>query len=521
MKKKGIVWTILAAIVFLVVTAATAGLLVKVAGLNILPEKYLGLVIAAVVFVLLIIFLLFFVFPIKKKTEDAAEAQVVKKPIGKYVIRTIAMLLAVTLLAGDVLGIQMVNEFEDAMSNLVDDDKNEQVKVEEFVIGVYVRAEDKAVDLEAAKRYDFGYSLSYDRNNVRRGISEIESTLDRKLDAVEYNDIFEMVDKVLAKELDAFILSEAYLDILEDQEGYGDISSKIKCIHKCVVTVETPIVEKEEAPFDITKDTFIIYVSGHDTNYAAKRANSDVNILAVVNPSTKQVLLINTPRDSYVPISVSETGALDKLTHCGVYGVQCSMDTLGDLYDIDINYYAQLNFVGFKRLVDALGGIEVYSEKEIYTTNEGIHFVKGVNYVNGEQALAFVRERKKYGSDRYRGKHQMAVIKGIIGKMSSGALLTNYSEILASMGTYFKTSVSQEELATIVKMQLNDLASWNVQMYAVDGTGDSQTSYSLPNLKTYVMRLNQATVDHAKTLIEMVYDGKIIEESDLKVPTQQ
>lgn len=507
---KGKVWIVLAAIVLLVTGAASAGLLVKVAGLNILPMKYLVAVIVAIALVLLLIALLFFVFPIKKE-----------KKVAKYVIRTIAMLLALTLLAGDVLGIQMVNKFEETMSNLTEGDKNETVKVEEFVIGLYVRAEDKAETLEDAKRYDIAYSLSYDRNNVRRGISEMEAELDRNLKLEEYNDIFEMVDKVLAKEKDAFILSEAYFDIMEDQEGYEDISSKIKCIHTCVVTIETEIVEREETPFDITKDTFIIYVSGHDTNYAAKRANSDVNIIAVVNPTTKQVLLINTPRDSYVPISVSEDGALDKLTHCGVYGVQCSMDTLGALYDIDINYYAQLNFTGFKRLVDALGGIEVYSEKEIYTTNEGIHFVKGINYVNGEEALAFVRERKKYGSDRYRGKHQMAVIKGIIGKMSSGALLMNYNGILESMGNYFKTSVSQEELSSIVKMQLDDLATWNVQMYAVDGTGDNQTSYSLPNLKTYVMRLNQATVDHAKTLIEMVYDGEIIEESDLTVPTQE
>lgn len=516
--QKSKVWTISAAIVFVVVTLATAGLLFQVAGLNMLPMKYLGLVIFAVVFLLLLIFAFFFFLPLKKKAqEQAAEEQPVKKPIAKYVLRSVAMVLAIAMVVVDVVGIQMINKFEETMSNMSDDDKDEVVKVEEFVIGVFVRAEDKAENLEDVKRYDLAYSLAYDRNNTRKAINVMENELDRKLELEEFKDIFEMIDKVLAGEKAGFVLSMDYLDILADQAGYEDIASKIKCVHECTVTIETDVAEKEEVAFDVTKDTFVVYLSGHDTTFAAKRANSDVNILAVINPTTKQVLLINSPRDSYVEISVSPDGALDKLTHCGTYGVECSMDTLNELYDIDIKYYAQLNFTGFMKLIDAVGGISVYSEKHIETF-DGYTFVKGMNELNGDQALRFVRERKMYGGDRVRGRHQMEVIKGLIAKMSSGALLRNYDDVLDSMGKYFKWNLPQEDISALVKMQLGDMAEWNVQMYAITGTGDNKTSYSLPNLSTYVMIIDPATVDHAKTLIDMVYDGEIIEDEDLVLP---
>lgn len=512
--EKKIVWTISAASIYAITIAVTIGLFVKLIGIDMLPAKYLGLAIGVVVFLLLLIFACFFLLRVKKNKYLT------------YLIRAVGILLVSAMVTVDVVGIQMITKFEDTMSNLVEEDpeykgdkEDEKVKIEEYVIGVFVRADDKAEKLEDIKRYDFGYSLSYDRINTQQAINVIEHELNHNLEMEEYRDIFLMVDKVLNGEKDAFVLNMAYLDILIDQEGYEDVMDELKCVYECIVTTETNVPEKEEVPFDVTKDTFIVYISGHDTTLATKRANSDVNILAVVNPSTKQVLLINTPRDSYVEISVSKNGDLDKLTHCGTYGVECSMDTLGALYDIDINYYAQLNFKGFVQLIDALGGINVYSEKEFYSTSEGIFIPKGNSHLDGAAALEFVRERKQFsGGDRMRGRHQMEVIKGIISKVSSGSLLKNYNKVLDSMGGYFKCNVPQEDISALVKMQLEDLSSWNVQLYAINGTGDNKTSYSLPNLSTYVLIIDPATVDHARTLIDMVYEGEVIEEEDLELP---
>lgn len=206
-----------------------------------------------------------------------------------------------------------------------------------------------------------------------------------------------------------------------------------------------------------------------------------MNILAVVNPKTKQVLLINTPRDYYIDISVSE-GAKDKLTHCGVYGIDCSMDTLSNLYDEHVDYYAKINFSGFETLIDAIGGVTIESEKSFYTYKDNYYISEGTNQLNGAYALSYARERRAFADgDNARGRHQMQLIEAIIEKVSSGTtILTNYSDILASLEGMFTTNMSQEEIAALVRMQLSDGAGWNVKSFAVNGSGSKEHVYSMP-----------------------------------------
>ena len=104
----------------------------------------------------------------------------------------------------------------------------------------------------------------------------------------------------------------------------------------------------------ITKEPFVVYLSGVDNRgELTEKARSDVNILAVVNPSTKQVALINTPRDYYVDLA--GTNSKDKLTHAGLYGVETSMATLGNLYGVNVDQYLRINFAGFISIIDAVG----------------------------------------------------------------------------------------------------------------------------------------------------------------------
>lgn len=91
-------------------------------------------------------------------------------------------------------------------------------------------------------------------------------------------------------------------------------------------------------------------------------SRSDVNIIMTVNPNTHKILLTTTPRDYYVTIPGISGEQRDKLTHSGIYGVDASMATLEDIYGIDISYYARFNFTSLVKIVDALGGVDVYSE---------------------------------------------------------------------------------------------------------------------------------------------------------------
>ncbi|MCI7813967.1 MAG: LCP family protein, partial [Robinsoniella sp.] len=253
---------------------------------------------------------------------------------------------------------------------------------------------------------------------------------------------------------------------------------------------------------------YTILISGIDNRGGiVAKSRSDVNIIATVNTATRQILLVSTPRDYFVPLSISN-GVPDKLTHAGIYGISVCMDTLGMLYDIDINNYIRLNFDGFIKIIDALGGITVNSEYDFDT--DAHHFDKGENVVDGEAALAFARERYAFASgDRQRGKNQMAVIKGVIDKILSPELLKNYSSILSSVEGCFETNLSYDEIASLCQQQLSEGGSWNVVSYSVDGTGDSQQPYSM-NQYAYVMVPDDTTVDHAKELMAKVRGGEKI-----------
>ena len=281
--------------------------------------------------------------------------------------------------------------------------------------------------------------------------------------------------------------------------------------------MSTEDFDKEDV-FSITEDPFIVYVGGSDTRTSklTEKYNSDVNILAVVNPTTKQVLMINTPRDYYVKTTKTRGNVLDKLTHCGSYGLQCSLDTLGNLYDQEINYYTIVNFKGFKKLVDAIGGVDVYCEKSFSAHTDDLYFKKGNLHLNGRQALAFVRERYAFSDGDYaRGRHQMEVLEEIINKLASGTIITRYAQIIESVEGMFTLGFTNEEISQLVKMQLSDMASWDIKNYTVTGTGTSKETYSMPGQKVYVTIPNYDTVEHAKSLIEKVFDGELVTDEDL------
>ena len=249
---------------------------------------------------------------------------------------------------------------------------------------------------------------------------------------------------------------------------------------------------------------------------------SDVNILAVVNPKTKQVLLLNTPRDYYVQTTVS--GEMrDKLTHCGVYGIDCSMGTLGNLYQENVDYYVQINFNGFSTMIDAIGGITIDSEKSFRTSEGGYYISQGTNQLNGTVALSYVRERKAFADgDNARGRHQMQAIEAIIQKVSSGTtVLNNYSAILNSMEGMFTTNMSSSDISALVRMQLSDMASWNVKSFAVSGQGSSQKTNSMPTKRSYVMYPDETQINYARILVDKVIDGVILSDEDMVMPTLQ
>ena len=187
------------------------------------------------------------------------------------------------------------------------------------------------------------------------------------------------------------------------------------------------------------------------------------------------------------------------------------MDTLGNLYDVQIDYYVRINFSGFKKLIDALGGVTVYSDYA-FTAITRTPIQEGENHLTGQQALDFARERYTLpGGDNERGKHQMQVITAVIEKATSGtAIISNYSDIMASVEGMFTMNIPIEMVSNLIKMQLSDLARWNVSSYAVTGSDAMEECYSAPGMDLAVIVPYDSSVSKATRLIDMIYDGEIL-----------
>lgn len=264
----------------------------------------------------------------------------------------------------------------------------------------------------------------------------------------------------------------------------------------------------------ITKEPFVVYLSGVDNRgELTENARSDVNILAVVNPVTKQAALINTPRDYYVDLAGTESK--DKLTHAGLYGVETSMATLGNLYGVDVDHYIRINFAGFISIIDAIGGVDVYSDQAFTSVGspgyyDPTTFAEGWNHLDGKSALAFARERHAFKTgDIQRGINQMKVIDAMANKLKSPALLMSFSKLMDAAADCFVTSFSQEQISALVRMQLGDLANWDIQSYTVTGSGAKSTKcYSAKGQSLYVMKPDENSVNEAKALIAAVLGGE-------------
>ena len=433
---------------------------------------------------------------------------------GRFIGGTVLAVIMIAILA---FGGFYINKTRSAISNI----SGETTEVTQMA--VYVKSDDAADSVEATAGYTYGILSSLDRENTDGAVAHLNSQFGTEVQTKEYAGLTELADGILNGEVNAMLLNSGYLSVYEDMDGYTDFSTKIKEVG--TVEVESTIQSAEEStpvePITTANGgkVYTIYLSGIDTRgEMTAKSRSDVNIIATVNTDTHEILLVSTPRDYFVPLSISG-GAPDKLTHAGIYGIDVCMDTLGMLYDIDINYYFRINFGGFVKVIDALGGITVNSDYDFDSKNIlGYHFNKGENYVNGEQALIFARERYAFQEgDRQRGKNQMEVIRGVVKKALSPEILTSYSSILSSLDGCFGTNITYEEIAQILQQQLTNGGDWTIVSYSVNGTGATEKPYSMSQ-KAYVMVPDYDTVNKAKSLMEKVRNGEVVTQEEADAP---
>lgn len=453
--------------------------------LGALPMKYILIIVAVLIILCLGTF--FMMKPSKVKNKGK-----VRNGFGKF----ISIILSVILLVGSLY----IAQGDSTIASITGaDTQTNRISLVVLKNSSY----EKASDL---KNKTIEVNTQVDPEHMNKALDALKKEVS-SIQINEKNDFEVMADDLYSKKVEGIYLNESYYAILE--EKHPDFLEKTKVIYTFEIEEKIKDISKN---VNVTKDPFVVYISGIDTyGKVSTVSRSDVNMIVTVNPKTKQVLLTSIPRDYFVPIS-HRNNEKDKLTHSGLGGIESTVKTVENFMDIDINYYARVNFTSLIKMVDALGGVDVESI-ESFTTVSGHSFKKGTNYVNGEQALAFSRERKNVsGGDNGRVANQQRVITAMLNKMMSPAIIMNYSKVLNSIDGSFETNMESSEITSLLQMQINDMASWDIVQKQLIGTGSSRTGGSyMPNRKLYYMIPNEDSVAQNKGYIQKVLKGEPVE----------
>lgn len=446
--------------------------------LNILPSKYYSLML--IIFLIINIPLDISLF--KKKSKKR------KKNIALGLCLALIMIMIIPILyMGKTLAFLWRINYTD-------------YKIENY--SVIVLEDSSYLDISDINNLSVGFYANTD------GINQAKEELLKKINITyqSYNNLDDICKELLEKKVEVILIEDSiYSMIIEDNPNF---ESSTKVIYTFSIKLESINNAKD---VNVSSDPFNIYITGIDTyGDISSVSRSDVNIVMTVNPNTKQILLTSIPRDYYVELH-GKQGNKDKLTHAGIYGTDMSIDTIEDLLDIEINYYIKVNFTSFINIIDSIGGIEVYSKYK-FTSIDNIQYNEGYNKLNGAEALSFARERKAFAEgDRQRGADQQAVIEAIIKKVCSKSILTKYDSLLNSIEGQFQTNMSYKKITSLIKMQLNDMATWHVISISLDGYDGLEYTYTGGNQKLYVMIPNDDTIDVASAQIQAVLNGEKID----------
>lgn len=340
-------------------------------------------------------------------------------------------------------------------------------------------------------------------DGYKKAVDNITDTIPN---TTAFTDTSALTVALLAEKIPAILL-DASTDVVlrENDEAYN---ASTKYIYEYEVKIKTNVNASSK---NILKETFSIYISGVDTyNKIATKTRSDVNIVLTVNPVTKKIVMTHIPRDYYV--TLAGINSKDKLTHASLYGIDTAMKTVEDLLDTKIDYYVRLNFTSLVKIVDLLGGLDVNSK---YSFETGIYddkmtktykFKQGLNHLDGDMALAFVRERHSFANgDITRGENQMIVLTALINKVISPKILTNYTKLLDSLDDAMITNMTKKEITDYIKKEISKPSSYDITSVSLNGTSAKEYTYSYKANKLYVMVPNEEDISNYKTIVGALY----------------
>ena len=215
----------------------------------------------------------------------------------------------------------------------------------------------------------------------------------------------------------------------------------------------------------------LLGIDENDKRKAREVARTDAMVFATLNKTDKSIKLLSIPRDSLVYIP--EVGYEDKINHAHAFGgTEATIETVEGLLDIPVDYYVKLNFNAFVEVIEALGGITAdvpyeFSESNSNDEKNTIHLLPGEQTLNGEEALALARTRKK-DSDYMRGQRQLEIIDAIIDKAASVGSVFKYGDVIDALGDNMSTNMKFDEMKSFLSYATEG-RNLNVEKFSLEG----------------------------------------------------
>jgi polyisoprenyl-teichoic acid--peptidoglycan teichoic acid transferase len=251
---------------------------------------------------------------------------------------------------------------------------------------------------------------------------------------------------------------------------YVDVARAVNNMNK---PIERKVSEKREEVVEFkSKDPISILLVGVDER-DGDNGRTDSMLVMTLNPELKTTKIVSIPRDTRAELidkNNSNNNRVDKMNHGYAYGgIEMTINSIEHFLNIPIDYYTEVNMEGFRDIVNAVGGIDVYNQYEFEL--DGTHLSKGQHHLDGEEALMYARMRKQDPrGDFGRQERQREVISKVIEKGTSLKSLTNYDEILQALEKNIKTNLTLNEIIGIQKQYKP--AAETIEKIEIEGTGD-------------------------------------------------
>ena len=356
----------------------------------------------------------------------------------------------------------------------------------------------------------------FDKTNTDNAISQIEAVLEATPNVTSKDTVYDAIKAFYNGEGEVLVLNDAFVSALKTIKAFKNFDNDTVVLSSLKFGEE----EVQEEPQPVSdQHPFAVYVAGNDTRASGLTTvgRTDVDMIMVVNPTSRQILLVSIPRDYYIENPGLSDG-MDKLTHLGNQGIRNTLDGINRKFNLNLTDYLCTNFTHFEALVDALGGVTINNPYAFDGENSGdYHFDAGEITLNGEQALAYSRERYSLSNGDYgRNEHQGIIMQAILEKVQQNAAAGDKAGVLAALSANFLTNVNINDLYNLYTSSGDVAQPWQYIRYHLGGTGTMAGTVSMGmNRMLYVCQPFESQVQFTTDVVNRMLNGETISEDPL------